>query len=255
MKKKIKAYLFRLLGEENYLKLFNRGFFFLYHTGLLKSNEEYKYHYFVKRLIKKGDTVVDIGANLGYFTKLYSKWVGDTGKVIAIEPVPLYNKIIKWSCKRRKNITLYPYALGKEDKKVHLVTPDHFGYLRTGLPHIYDEKNNKALSEYEFSFEADMKKANELFDTFEKIDFLKCDIEGYEEVVIPEILPVLKKLKPTIQIETWGDHKPVVEAALRSAGFEKYYVVGGNLKKAVAGQEDPPGDLIFIHKEMSNRHL
>ena len=249
MKKKIKAYLFRLLGEENYLKLLNRGFFFLYNTGLLKSNEGYKYHYFVKRLIKKGDTVVDIGANLGYFTKLYSKWVGDNGKVIAIEPVPLYNKIIKWSCKERKNITLYPYALGKEDKKVHLVTPDHFGYLRTGLPHIYDEKNNKALSEYEFSFEADMKKANELFETFEKIDFLKCDIEGYEEVVIPEILPVLKKFKPTIQIETWGDHKPIVEAALSSAGFEKYYVVGNSLKKAVAGKEDPAGDLIFIHKE------
>ncbi|HKZ65162.1 MAG TPA: FkbM family methyltransferase [Chitinophagaceae bacterium] len=249
MKKRIKAYLFRLLGEENYLKLLNRGFFFLYNTGLLKSNEEYKYHYYAKQLIKKGDTVVDIGANLGYYTKLYSKWVGDNGKVIAIEPVPLYNKIIKWACNGRKNITLYPYALGKEDKKVHLVTPDHFGYLRTGLPHIYDEKNNKALSEYEFSFEADMKKAKELFERFDKIDFLKCDIEGYEEVVIPEILPVLKKFKPTIQIETWGEHKPVVEAALNSAGFEKYYLTGSVLKKAVAGQEDPAGDLIFIHKD------
>ena len=57
MKKKIKAYLFRLLGEENYLKLLNRGFFFLYNTGLLKSDEEYKYHYYVKQLRKKGDTV------------------------------------------------------------------------------------------------------------------------------------------------------------------------------------------------------
>ena len=38
--------------------------------------------------------------------------------------------------------------------------------------------------------EAEMKKANELFESFEKIDYLKCDIEGYEEVVIPEILPV-----------------------------------------------------------------
>jgi FkbM family methyltransferase len=249
MKKKIKAYLFRLLGEENYLKLLNRGFFFLYNTGLLKSNEEYKYHYYVKQLIKKGDTVVDIGANLGYYTKLYSKWVGDSGKVIAIEPVPLYTKIIKWACGGRKNITLYPYALGKEDKKVHLVTPDHFGYLRTGLPQIYDEKNNKAISEYEFSFEADMKKANELFESFDKIDFLKCDIEGYEKVVIPEILPVLKKFKPIIQLETWGDHKPIVEAALNSAGFEKYYLAGSALKKAVAGEEDPAGDLIFIHKE------
>ena len=249
MKKKIKPYLFRLLGEESYLKLLNLGFFFLYNTGLLKQNEGYKYHYFVKKLIKKGDTVVDIGAYVGYFTKLYSKWVGDSGKVIAIEPVPLYNKIIKWSCKGRKNIELYPYALGKEDKKVYLVTPDHFGYLRTGLPHIYDEKNNKALSEYEFSFEAEMKKANELFESFEKIDYLKCDIEGYEEVVIPEIIPVLKKFKPVIQIETWGSHKPIVEAALTSAGFEKYYLSGPALKKAVAGEDDPAGDLIFIHKE------
>lgn len=249
MKKKLKSFLFRLLGEENYLKLLNRGFFFLYRTGLLKSDEGYKYHYYVKKLIKKGDTVVDIGANLGYFTKLYSEWVGDTGKVIAIEPVPLYNKIIKWTCRNRKNITLFPYALGKETKKVHLVTPDHFGYLRTGLPHIYDEKDGKPLSAYEFSFEADMKKANELFASFDRIDYLKCDIEGYEEVVIPEILPTLQKLKPVIQIETWGTHKPVVESVLTGAGFEKYYVVASTLKKAVAGEADAPGDLIFIHKD------
>ena len=48
-----------------------------------------------------------------------------------------------------------------------------------------DEKNNKALHEYEFSFEAEMKKAYDLFDGFDKIDYLKCDIEGYERVVIP----------------------------------------------------------------------
>lgn len=249
MKKKIKAYLFRLLGEEKYLKLLNRGFFFLYDMGLLRSDEEYKYHYFSKHLIKKGDTVVDLGANLGYFTKLFSKWVGDTGKVFAIEPVPLYTRIIKWTCKGRNNITLYPYALGKENKKVHMVTPDHFGYLRTGLPQVYDEKNNKTLSEYEFAFEAEMKKANELFEGFERMDYLKCDIEGYEKVVIPEILPVLSKFKPTIQIEIGGDNKPIIEAALGSIGFEKYYLEDATLKKAVAGKEDPAGDLIFIHKD------
>jgi hypothetical protein len=59
----------------------------------------------------------------------------------------------------------------------------------------------------------------------------------------------LKKFKPVIQIETWGTHKPIVEAALGSAGFEKYYLAGSALKKAVAGEEDPEGDLIFIHKD------
>jgi FkbM family methyltransferase len=249
MKKKIKAYIFRLLGEENYLKLLNRGFFFMYHTGLLRSDEEYKYHYFARQLISKGDTVVDIGANLGYYTKLFSGWVGDKGSVIAIEPVPLYNKIIRWTCRSRKNITLFPYALGTENKKVMLVTPDHFGYLRTGLPHIYDEKHNKSLSDYEFSFEAEMKKADELFGGFERIDYLKCDIEGYETVVIPEILPVLQRLRPTIQIETNGDNRPVIEKTLASVGYEKYFLTRTKLKKAVTGEQEPSGDLIFIHKD------
>lgn len=221
----------------------------MYRTGLLRQNTAYNYHYYVKQLIKRGDTVIDIGANLGYFTKLYSEWVGDSGRVIAIEPVPLYTKIIKWSCGHRKNITVLPFALGKENQKVHLVTPDHFGYLRTGLPHIFEEKNDKPLSDYEFSFEADMKNAGDLFEEFERIDYLKCDIEGYEEVVIPEILPVLKKFKPIIQIETWGQHKPVVEASLISAGFEKYFLSGNQLKKADANNQEPTGDLIFIHKE------
>ena len=94
-----------------------------------------------------------------------------------------------------------------------------------------------------------MKKANELFENFDRIDYLKCDIEGYEEVVIPEIIPALRKFKPIIQIETWGGHKPVVEAALGNEGFEKYYVDHSGLKRAQAGEEDPPGDLIFLHKD------
>lgn len=249
MKKKIKSYLFRLLGEEKYLKLLNRGFFFMYNTGLLRRDEAYKYHYYAKNLVKKGDTVVDIGANLGYYTRLFSKWVGNEGKVIAIEPVPLYTKIIRWSCRKQHNITLFPYALGKENKKIHLVTPDHFGYLRTGLPQVYEEAGNKALSEYEFSFEAEMKKGLELFESFEKIDYLKCDIEGYERVVIPEILPVLERLKPIIQIETNGENRLEVEEALSQSGFEKYYVENATLKKVVAGEKEPGGDLVFIHKE------
>lgn len=249
MKRKIKSLLFRLLGEERYLKVLNRGFFFMYNTGLLKSDENYKYHYFARNLIKEGDTVVDIGANLGYYTKLFSKWVGEKGKVYAIEPVPLYTRIIRWTCKGRNNITLFPYALGTEEKKVHMVTPDHFGYLRTGLPRVYDEKNNKSLSEYEFAFEAEMKKARELFEGFDKIDYLKCDIEGYETVVIPEILPVLAKHRPTIQIETDGENRPKIESLLGSVGFEKYYLKNGSLAKSVAGEQEPEGDLIFIHKE------
>ena len=43
---------------------------------------------FLRNIIKEGMNVVDIGANIGYFSLLFSKWVGDKGKVYSIEPDP-----------------------------------------------------------------------------------------------------------------------------------------------------------------------
>jgi FkbM family methyltransferase len=40
------------------------------------------------RLLQRGDTVFDIGANVGIYTLLFSECVGETGHVVAFEPVP-----------------------------------------------------------------------------------------------------------------------------------------------------------------------
>jgi FkbM family methyltransferase len=245
----IKKFLFRLLGEERFLKMLNRGFFFAYHTGLLKSNYMYKYHYYVRQLIKKGDHVVDLGANLGYYTKLFSKWTGKEGKVIAIEPVPLYMKIIKWGTRNCGNVQWVQYALGKENKKIHMVTPSRFGYLRPGLSQVHDEAGGSKPENFEFSFEADMLNASELFASFERIDYLKCDIEGYEAVVLPEIMNTLLKFKPTIQLETWGEQKEAVEKLLAENGFEKFQLNGKTLERVLPGVTELHGDFIFIHKD------
>ena len=245
----IKKFLFRLLGEEQYLKLLNRGFFVAYKAGLLKRNYRYKYHYFVNQLIRKGDHIVDLGANLGYYTKLFSAWTGEKGRVIAIEPVPLYMKIIKWSTRRCKNVTLVPYALGKENKKIHMVTPSRFGYLRAGLSQVHDEASGSAVDNFEFSFEAEMVKASELFSGLEKIDYLKCDIEGYEAVVLPEIMNTLLKYKPIIQLETWGEQKERVEQLLFDNGYEKYQLNVDKLEHVLPGVIELHGDFIFFHKD------
>ena len=43
------------------------------------------FSYFMTRVIKRADVVVDVGANIGYFTLLMSFLVGKTGMVLAIE--------------------------------------------------------------------------------------------------------------------------------------------------------------------------
>jgi len=242
----MKKYLFRLLGLKNYLKLLHWGFHTAYAAGTLKSNYIYKYHYFDKNLVKEGDVVLDIGANLGYYTKLLAKWVGDKGHVYAVEPVTFFADTIKWGTKSFNNIDLYNVALGEEEKDVILSTPGNFGYLRTGLAHISDKEE---ASGSEFSFTAKMKQASKLFANIPKIDFIKCDIEGYEYIVLPEMENILVKHKPIIQLETWGDQKEKIEGFLKGIGYDIFSLENGILKPVEKVTTTEQGDYLFINKQ------
>ncbi len=237
----------KVLGQFGYLKLLNIVFFTAYKLNLLKDNPTYKYHYFSKNLIKQGDTVVDIGANLGYYSVLFRKWVGASGKLYSVEPVPIYNKILNWRLKKYSNVVIFPYALGLEEKDVTLVTPGQHGYLRTGLPFVFDADKEPSLDTFEFKFDAKMKKASELLKDIPKIDFIKCDIEGYEEFVIPELKNTIIKHKPILQIETTGEHKKVVESVLFEIGYKKYELEDGILRNAESISKVEFGDFIYIH--------
>lgn len=242
-----KKALFKILGLKNYLRVLHRGFHFSYAMGFLKNNNIYKYHYFDKKFIREGDAVLDIGANLGYYTLLFANWVGEKGKVYAVEPVKNFADTIQWASKKYNNIELFNYALGETDQEVLLGTPDNFGYLRTGLAHVI--KNDEVNKEHEFTFKAQMKRGSELFSEIKKLDFIKCDIEGYEEVVLPEMNGLIMKFKPPIQLETWGDHQPKVETFLLNAGYEKYSLENDQLKPLDEIKEPLPGDFIFIHRD------
>jgi FkbM family methyltransferase len=42
----------------------------------------------LRAAVAPGDVVLDVGANIGFFTTLFSRWVGNAGRVLAIEPEP-----------------------------------------------------------------------------------------------------------------------------------------------------------------------
>ncbi|MFA6235219.1 MAG: FkbM family methyltransferase, partial [Bacteroidota bacterium] len=48
---------------------------------------EPEYH-ILDQLVSEGEWVIDVGANVGYYSKKFSDLVGPRGRVIAIEPVP-----------------------------------------------------------------------------------------------------------------------------------------------------------------------
>jgi FkbM family methyltransferase len=68
-------------------------------------------------IIKKGDVVLDIGANIGYYVLAEAKIVGETGKVYAVEPVASNFKLLQKNVKLNNltNVSAFQYAIGDKN--------------------------------------------------------------------------------------------------------------------------------------------
>ncbi len=239
----LKKLLFEKLTFSRYLKMVSKSYFLLYKLGILKNKTTFKYHYYLKNVIKKDQVIIDIGANLGYYTIPFSKWVGQKGFVYAVEPVLEVREVLHKNIRKRQNIKVYPYALGVENKNIRMGnnTRENKGMIATGS-HFVLEDNGKALDE----FSAEMRKGSELFNDLEKLDFIKCDVEGYETVIIPELEDLLIKHKPIMLIETRREKRVFLTDFLLKIGYSGFVLEDKKLYPAAEIVEKMEDDILYI---------
>lgn len=243
----LKKILHRALGTENYLYLTSRAFFMLYRSGLLRKYRQFDCHYFVRELVSQGDTVIDIGANLGYYSVIFSRLAGKTGTVHCVEPIGLYRKVLEKNTRKLKNVTVYPYALGEaEGSEVKMGIPAGEKHYRHGLMRIIEGDD---VSKFEHISVAEMRKPEKLFENLEKCDYIKCDVEGYEMHILPGLLPLFQKFRPVLQVETSLINKNKMVELLTEISYRAYYVTNGKLLDITNPDELGNGDVFFIPSE------
>ena len=195
--KLIKGLLVKILGEKKYLEIVSSVFQQLYKTG--KLGKGYQDIYFLKNIISKDDYIIDIGAHLGYYTFELSRLSGNTGKVIAIEPVSkFYNVIKKTASKKYSNIEVRKVAIGGKGEFAEMGIPvinnrKRFGHAR--LKEIH-ENFNYAETEKVPNITGD-----EYFKDMPRLDFIKCDIEEAEVLAFTQMLIIIEKHHPIILCE------------------------------------------------------
>lgn len=232
--------LYRLLSLENYLRVVSRMFFLYRALGLGRGGRALEYVYHLPQLVKQGDKVIDIGANLGYYTCPLADLVGEGGRVYAVEPVPVIFSVLKRNVGKRRNVELLNYALGEECRTIEMANDSvaSAGYFGTGRNFVSEGE----LSKDAVRFTAQMKRGSELFGGMEKIDFIKCDIEGYERVVLPELRSLIEKFHPTVLVETDGESRQQMIRMFTELGYSAYMLVGG---KEVTLDPESDKDIIF----------
>jgi FkbM family methyltransferase len=81
---------------------------------ILRKNYEDKFHDELLSAISPGSIVWDIGANVGFYTKLFSEKVGPTGRIVAFEPSPKTFNILREATKDHPEIVLHNIALSNK---------------------------------------------------------------------------------------------------------------------------------------------
>ncbi len=157
------------------------------------------YESFVKKYfkthIKPGDTVLDVGANIGFHTLYLAELVGASGKVIAVEPMPVNFKALE------KNIALNNFnqiitinsALSSKNETINIyLNPTQHN---PGAYNLFEEGEKNTL--------INCVKGDDLLTelSVNKVALIKIDVEGFEFEVLKGLYQTILKDKPVIIFE------------------------------------------------------
>lgn len=142
-----------------------------------------------KKLISKGDNILEVGAHIGFITQIFEKLVSNTGKVLAIEPSPTNFKFLKFNTK--KSTEKLQLALSDETKKGKFYI-DNFGGFTNSLNKKLAEDRTKFFRELQSYREDSLTNINVNIETIDSVckmknlkpSFIKIDVEGAEYDVL-----------------------------------------------------------------------
>lgn len=159
----------------------------------------------VRLLINDGDCAVDVGANIGVYTKYLSWLVGHSGLVYSIEPIPSTFEILASNIKLLKldNVKQINCAISESDITQTMEIPlDERGFENHYLARIVKagggEKSGQLIVQ--------ATSIDSLFcKTDQRITFIKIDTEGHELSCIKGALGTINKYRPSLLIEISSD--------------------------------------------------
>ena len=143
-------------------------------------------------VLKEGDVVLDIGANIGYYVLIESQLVGKSGKVYAVEPVRSNFELLERNVQLNnlKNVSTFQFAFGDEDAKSGTIyVSDKTNLCTMNRNAAVSGKIGKIVSEEEVPVAT--------VDTFFKDktppNFIRMDVEGSEYGIIKGMVKTLNR--------------------------------------------------------------
>ena len=140
-------------------------------------------------LIDNGSTVIDVGANFGYYTVMSASKVAPTGRVYAFEPHKEAYELLNNNVKMNgfeKIVSCYNLCLGDKDGESDFYVSEESSFSSMGQT----ERSN-IIEKIKVPMRGLDSLSKEL--DFSKLDAIKIDVEGYEFIVLRGALETVKR--------------------------------------------------------------
>ena len=178
--------------------------------------------------LRPGDTFVDVGANVGYYSLLASKKVTETGQVIAIEASPAITEQLK------RNLDLNGTT---NVRVVNAAASDRVGTIALYRGPSHNTSQTSILAGDGFTYESEIA-AHPLCEILSATEIamariVKIDVEGAEWSVIAGLAPCLSQTRPDLEIlvevsplrlAAFGRNANDVIEIFGAAGFHPYTI-------------------------------
>jgi FkbM family methyltransferase len=163
-----------------------------------------------ERMISPGDVVFDCGSHQGMTTVLFSKWVGESGKVVAFEALPENYEVLKRNLELNgaTNVEAVHAAVGSEKGTATL-----------------DVRPNANVSTGDFGMTVPMICLDEYADR--RPNLLKIDVEGYEAELLKgarKIMATRPKVILELHTKSLPEFGTSVAEILELLGLDRYQV-------------------------------
>lgn len=175
----------------------------------------------VKDRLRKGNVFVDAGANIGFYTTLASRIVGDSGRVLAIEMMPDTASILRQhlALNQVTNVTVIEKALSDTAGQMIIARVHEGHYGQASIAGVIHGDAREVLVETTTISQI-------LDESFTQITLMKMDLEGVEYMALRGAGDALARVD-AICFEQWqADSKAANQ--LRDAGFIVSAIDGRN---------------------------
>lgn len=148
-----------------------------------------------RRIVRPGDHVLDIGANIGFYAELLSEITGPEGRVYSFEPEARNFTRLQSKVGDLANVELFHAAVSETNETLKL--------YRSKLLNV--DHRTYRVSNYESVDEIEAWSIDSLVaaKTIQRVDVIKIDIQGYELSAFRGMRQLLKDSSPKILAEFW----------------------------------------------------